>query len=391
MLQRLINRSPDIKKLVDEGYSIRLNGGILIIEDVPYLNASLEVKYGKLISPLNLQGEKAVYHNDHVVYFSGEMPHHGGGAAINEILHSSNRTDHGNDIISEMSFSNKPANGYRDYHHKMTYYIHMISTPAKGFDPEATAQKYKAIEESGDSVFNYIDTNSSRASITHLSERLQGYKIGIIGLGGTGSYILDYVAKTPVSEIHLFDGDKFHTHNAFRAPGAPSVEVLNEGLNKVEYLQRVYSKMHRQIIAHSYFIDSRVPEALNGLNFVFVAVDNGDAKREIFTILETANIPFIDVGMGIINTENSKLKALVRASSIVSDSRKHLIERIDFSSGEDDAYTTNIQIAELNAINASIAVILWKQHAGFYEDLFGVGEVQISTDTLNLWRVEDAS
>lgn len=391
MLQRLINLSPDIKKLVDEGYSVRLSGGILIIEDVPYLNASLEVKHGKLISPLNLQGEKAVYCNDHVVYFSGKMPHHGDGTAINEILHSSNRTDHGNNTISEMSFSNKPADGYRDYHHKMTYYIHMISTPSKDLDPEATARKYKAIEESGDSVFNYIDTNSSRASIIHLSEKLKGYKIGIIGLGGTGSYILDYVAKTPVSEIHLFDGDKFHTHNAFRAPGAPSVDVLNEGLNKVEYLRQGYSKMHRQIIAHPYFVNSKMPEVLNGLNFVFVAVDDGNAKKEIFAMLDAASIRFIDVGMGIIHTENSKLKGLIRASSIVSDSRKHLIERIDFSSGQDDAYTTNIQIAELNAINASIAVILWKQHAGFYEDLFGVGEVQISTDTLNLWRVEDAS
>ena len=47
-----------------------------------------------------------------------------------------------------------------------------------------------------------------------------------MGLGGTGSYVLDLVAKTPVWEIHLFDGDAFLQHNAFRSPGAPSLDEL---------------------------------------------------------------------------------------------------------------------------------------------------------------------
>jgi tRNA A37 threonylcarbamoyladenosine dehydratase len=51
--------------------------------------------------------------------------------------------------------------------------------------------------------------------------------------GGTGSYVLDFVAKTPVKEIHLFDGDIFDQHNAFRAPGAPSGEELEQRLKKV--------------------------------------------------------------------------------------------------------------------------------------------------------------
>ena len=35
---------------------------------------------------------------------------------------------------------------------------------------------------------------------------------------------------------------------------------------------------------------------------------------------------------------------------------------------EDDAYSSNIQIAELNALNAALAVIKWKKHLGFYLD-----------------------
>ena len=32
-------------------------------------------------------------------------------------------------------------------------------------------------------------------------------KVAIVGLGGSGSYILDLIAKTPICEIHLYDGD----------------------------------------------------------------------------------------------------------------------------------------------------------------------------------------
>ena len=71
-----------------------------------------------------------------------------------------------------------------------------------------------------------------------------GERVAIVGLGGTGSYVLDFVAKTPVQEIHLFDGDEFLTHNAFRAPGAASLEALRRKPKKVDYLAAIYSNMH---------------------------------------------------------------------------------------------------------------------------------------------------
>ena len=35
----------------------------------------------------------------------------------------------------------------------------------------------------------------------------------------------------------------------------------------------------------------------------------------------------------------------------------------------DDEYDKNIQIADLNALNAALAVIKWKKLCGFYRDL----------------------
>ena len=70
-------------------------------------------------------------------------------------------------------------------------------------------------------------------------------------MGGTGSYVLDLVAKTPVPEIHLFDGDRLLNHNAFRSPGAPTLAQLGEKQLKVTYFADIYSRMRRVGVIHA--------------------------------------------------------------------------------------------------------------------------------------------
>ena len=42
--------NPDLKQLRDEGYVVEQRGGYLVMHQVPYVNASRQVKMGKLIS-----------------------------------------------------------------------------------------------------------------------------------------------------------------------------------------------------------------------------------------------------------------------------------------------------------------------------------------------------
>lgn len=57
--------------------------------------------------------------------------------------------------------------------------------------------------------------------------------------------------------------------------------------------------------------------------------------------------------------------------------RSKLRARISFGQGNgDNQYGTNIQIADLNALNAALAVIAWKTMTGFYHDL---GRMPFST------------
>lgn len=370
MSLQLIGRNADLKLLRDEGYDIEIKSGkYLLIKGVPYVNASREIKYGTLVSELNLAGDNTAPPNTHVAYFIGEHPCNADGTLISQIQHSGRQTVN-NELSVDYSFSAKPKpeGTYRDYHHKMETYVAIISGPAQSVDPAVTAKTFPIIEcTEEESVFKYADTASSRAGIDVVTGKLQIGKVAIVGVGGTGSYVLDLVAKTPVAEIHLFDGDEFVNHNAFRSPGAPSIEKLRKRSKKVAYFCELYSKMRRRIFAHEYFIDASNVEELRSMAFVFLCIDKGRDKRVVVERLEEWGIPFIDVGMGV-ELVNDSLLGILRVTTSTARKRDHFSKRVSFADGGDNDYSQNIQIADLNALNAALAVVRWKKLFGFYQD-----------------------
>lgn len=238
-------------------------------------------------------------------------------------------------------------------------------------DHEPTPYTFPVVvpEDEHDSVFNYLDTAATKAGIVAASRKLEGPKIAIIGTGGTGSYVLDFVAKTPVAEIHLFDRDLFLNHNAFRCPGAPSLDDLSRKQMKVDYLAGIYSRMRKQIVTHNCFVNEQTIDALKGMTFVFICIDKGTGKRLIVERLQEWDIPFIDVGMGIQLAEDSTLGGILTVTTSTPSKRDHVGSRIAFTDGEAaNEYSQNVQIAELNALNAALAVIKWKKLCGYFDD-----------------------
>tara|TARA_Y100000815_G_scaffold210811_1_gene195258 strand:- start:841 stop:1968 length:1128 start_codon:yes stop_codon:yes gene_type:complete len=351
---------------------MEVRSGFLVMKDVPYVDSQKRVRRGMLVSKLDLAGDVTTTPSTHVMDFAGDYPCDSDGGRLDKIRNGSNRKTLLPGLEVDHTFSSKPMCGkYKDFHEKMTTYATILSSPAQYLEPEVSAKTFPVVEVSEDeSVFKYQDTASSRAEICLLTERLAQNKIGIIGLGGTGSYVLDLVAKTPVKEIHLFDGDDFSQHNAFRAPGAPSPEQLRAKPSKVEYFESRYSPMRRGIVAHNIFLNSSNVKQLQDMDFVFLCLDSGDSKREILDGLEDLKIPFIDVGMGI-EVGDTGLFGILRVTSSNVENLE-LIKRenrIPLSEGVlDQAYSTNIQIAELNSLTAALAVIKWKKTRRFYAD-----------------------
>lgn len=371
---KLISRSPDLKKLRDEGYDLQIKSGFLLVKDVPYVNRHKEVERGVLVSKLILSDDVTARPDDHVAYFAGEHPCRADGTEITQIKHSSAERTLADGVVIQHMFSAKPTplGFYEDYYAKVTTYVAILSGPAREIKPKVTAKTFPVIEPEKDeeTVFNYVDTASSRAEINLVTKKLELGKIAIVGLGGTGSYVLDLVAKTPVKEIHLFDGGTFWQHNAFRSPGAPSSVDLGAKPPKSAYLKGLYSKMRRGIVDHAAHIEPGNVQELQEMDFVFLCLDRGSAKKMIVEKLANSNVPFVDVGMGV-NVTNDSLGGIIRVTTSTSTQRDHVRNRIPFADddGGGDEYNHNIQIADLNALNAALAVIKWKKMFGFYRDL----------------------
>jgi hypothetical protein len=373
MSQELISRNADLARLREEGYNIEIRATYLLVKDVPYVNAKREIRRGILVSKLNLAGDITQRPDDHQAQFAGEQPCHADGSVMAELGNGGVNTLIGKSLTVTLSFSQKPARGYYlDYHEKMAHYANMLSAQAQILDPEISlrVRRVKEPEPEDDTPFNYLDTASSRVDISAVAQKLALEQIAIVGGGGTGSYVLDLVAKTPMKKIHLFDGDVFSTHNAFRAPGAPSLEELRLQPHKADYLHGIYSKMRKGIVVHDYDVDAGNVHELADMKFVFLCLDKGPPKKMIVDFLESRGIPFIDVGMGLY-LKNGKLGGILRITTSVDGQRNHVHEKARIPFGDasgNNEYDTNIQIADLNALNAALAVIKWKKLFGFYAD-----------------------
>lgn len=378
MSRRLIARSADLLRLREDGYNLEVRGTVLLVHDVPYATPDKVVARGTLVTELELAGDVTVQPTSHVAYFIGEMPSTKDGAPLTSAVISDVPAAVGTVTVNH-TMSKKPKSAdqrYRDYHHKIEAYAALLSAHAQGIEAEVTARTYPVVtpdpEDDADSPFKYLDTSTTRNGLTEITNKLCTGSLGLVGLGGTNGYVLDLLAKTPVKAIHLWDGDRYLQHNAFRSPGAPSIETLQEVPQKVAYFAGLYSNMRTGIVPHDAYLTEENIAELRQMSFVFVAVDDGPSRRLIIAKLEEFGVPFIDVGLGI-EAVDGALLGQVRTTLSTPEQRDHVHDhhRIPFGSvdGVNDDYKRNIQIAPLNMLNAALAVTKWLKHLGYLVDL----------------------
>lgn len=369
MSQEVIALNPCLQKLQNEGFKVEIRGAFLLVHHVPYLNKNSEVKDGLLVMTIVSSGRIADYPEVHTAFLAGEIPIGFDGKPnkyINKTLPIPKLSE---DVQPNIGFSRMPDDGmYKDYYEKVIAYTKMLSGPAEAQDPiECERIRNLSFEVYDSSPFVYPDTNSGRAGITGLTERFNSMKVAIVGVGGTGSYVLDKVVKVPVKEIHLFDDDVFMNHNAYRAPGAASLNELEKKPLKVDYFAAMYSKMRTGIVVHPVKITPQNDNLLDGFDFVFICVDCRDARESIAYSLVEKRIPFIDSGMGA-EVINDKLLGIVRTTMSFGANYGHLKHCFASDGSSEDIYSSSIQIAELNSLAADLAVIRWKRFVGFYKD-----------------------
>jgi hypothetical protein len=370
MFQKLVSHNEDLGRLVEKGYAVAFDSNHLVVRDIPYLDSERRLQIGAIVSKLEFIDQERVTQTDHQIFFAGSIPHgldgkpipNLGGGATQIVLSEASK-----DVVVQRSFSNKPkpTGKFQDFFEKIESYVAIISGPAielHGVNPYTFRVEKDVIS---DSVFKFHDTLTTRAEITDLSAKFKDDVIAVIGLGGTGAYVLDFLVKTPVREIRAFDGDPFHVHNAFRSPGRLEPSELGKAKAEV-YLLR-HENFRTGLSVTRKFIDASCSEELKGVTFAFVCVDKGSSRAGIFDLLISKGIPFIDVGMGL-KRKDGPLNGMLRTTYYSSEQGQKVRDKglAELADAPNDLYRTNIQIGELNALNACLAVIRFKQLRGFY-------------------------
>ena len=127
--------------------------------------------------------------------------------------------------------------------------------------------------------------------------------------------------------------------------------------------------MHMGIIPHAYHVVASNLEELRNMSCVFVAIDDSDARGVILNGLAAMGVTFIDVGMDM---ETEKGTTKIGGTCRVTVGQPGQYDRVaDFAPMKKiegpDIYR-NIQVADMNMLNAAHAVIKWKKLREFYVD-----------------------
>lgn len=355
-----------VSRLYADGYDLVLQHGHLVARRIPYVSPGGVRTDGKLALPVSDNGGViADAIGNHTIWFAGEEPRDERGTALGTAMNPGRDIGDGQTATYQLSFKPPGTGMYAGLYEKVRSYARILTNPAQSICPTVTATPGAAFQVVEDGLpFVYRDTNATRAGLTPLNSIFRGHTIAIIGLGGTGSYILDQVAKTWVDRIVVIDGDILENHNAFRAPGAASQDSLQARRNKAEYFAEEYSRMHTGITAHAEYLTPDNLHLLDGATFVFLAAADAAERPGIMAWLRDRDVPFIDVGMGLSQVDEG-LTGLVKVTAYLPG-RHIAVPSMPAVPPRDDDYGANIQVADLNALNALLAIIRWKRHLGYY-------------------------
>ena len=214
-------------------------------------------------------------------------------------------------------------------------------------------------------VFQFEILGENTPDIREWQDKASGQKIGIVGLGGVGLWLLDLMSKTEVGEIRIWDGDHMEGRNLVRAPGWAGQDSI--GKNKAEYFGQLYSQFRTGISIYPEYLDPSDPsDIFDGLDFVFIAIDNTETRAALCERLEQSGVPFVDVGMGIERQQGEVRGSLQVFFSGGDAGRWRVGIPTVVGVGEQEYHI--LQLADLGVLNASLAVGVWRRHIGQYAE-----------------------
>ena len=122
---------------------------------------------------------------------------------------------------------------------------------------------------------------------------LQGKTVAVIGCGGLGGYLIEYLTRIGIGRIRCIDGDVFEESNLNRQL-LSSLAAL--GANKAQTAAERIKAINPQVSAEAFsvFLDNdNAKELIASCDAVLDALDSIDARRVLAKACEEEKIPYI--------------------------------------------------------------------------------------------------
>jgi len=146
-----------------------------------------------------------------------------------------------------------------------------------------------------------LSEQNSRQSFLgkHLDNILENCLVGIVGLGGGGSQIVQQLAHIGFKHYVLYDYDQIESTNLNRLVGATKLDVelktskmaiairLIRGIQPDAYISSIYKKWQEE------------PEYLKSCDIIFGCLDGYQNRAELESLTRRSLIPYIDIGMDV--------------------------------------------------------------------------------------------
>jgi molybdopterin/thiamine biosynthesis adenylyltransferase len=132
-------------------------------------------------------------------------------------------------------------------------------------------------------------------------EQLANCRVGVIGLGGIGSLIVEYLARLGVGKFLLVDNDRVEESNLSRIVGASLSDALS-GTAKVTVASRLILSINDRALVEVLTDDvakESVAKALTACDYLFLAADSMRARLVFNALVHQYLIPGVQLGSKI--------------------------------------------------------------------------------------------
>lgn len=161
------------------------------------------------------------------------------------------------------------------------------------FQQYGNGQQEEALPEHARRVVQTFGENTYRL--------LRRLRIGVVGASGTGSIVIEQLARNCVGELVEVDPDKVEDKNLNRIINSTASDAA-DGIDKTAVQERAIAAMNLGTSVEPFnrdLLDREVLEALSTCDLLFGCMDSVEGRHVLNKLASTYVIPLIDVGVRI--------------------------------------------------------------------------------------------